>query len=111
MLLLVAGCAKSTESGIEVPADVPTLEFLKGLNPGPAIEEPAKLGRRCADADIGNGTLRILVFGLPSGGGGPPIDEETGYPEVRVAGCIVSSDFVVVVGAYNSAMREHFRAQ
>jgi hypothetical protein len=111
LLLLVAGCAKNMDNGRETNGHDPTLEFLRSLRPDSVVEEPAKMGRRYADADIGNGNNRILYFGEPWSAGKPLIDEETGYSVTVIAGCVVTKDFVVLVEAYNSAMREHFRTQ
>jgi hypothetical protein len=75
------------------------------------VEDPTKTGRRYAEADIGNGNNRILYFGPPWSAGKPLIEDETGYPVTVTAGCTLTKDFVLLVEAYNSAMREHFRSQ
>lgn len=88
-----------------------TLKFLVGLRPGDMVEGAGEKGRTHAEADIRRGLGRILYFGKPWSRGKPFVDDETGKPVVIVDGCLVTSNFVLFVNAYNEKVRAHFQAR
>lgn len=87
-----------------------TLAYFQSLQPDSEITEPETTGRRLAEADIAAERTRILYCGKPWSAGKPLIDDETGYRVEIMAGCTVSRNFVRLLDAYNSTMREHFTA-
>jgi hypothetical protein len=98
------------KTGDSVIRDV-TLQFLRRLRPDSALPTPAQSGRTFAEADIKSGINRILYYGPPWSAGKPLIDDDTGYPVHITAGCIVTTDFRLLVDEYNLTMRKHFQAR
>lgn len=83
-----------------------TMEFLQGLRPDSKLADPAVKGRELAEADIATGERRILYYGRPWSEGKALIDDESGLKVVIATGCVVTRDFVKLVEAYNTAMRD-----
>jgi len=70
------------------------------------LEEAKKRGQSTAAKDIQAGRLRILYGGPPGLPVKAPMDQETGYPLLKVKGDIVTEEFIVEMKGYNQAMRE-----
>jgi len=102
-MLTIAAVASPALAGEKSPIISPEM----GTNSSPKDIEAAKLqGAATATKDIKAGELRILYFGEPWSNGKPLVDEDTGYRVQIVAGCVVTSQFVAEVDAYNKTMRD-----
>jgi hypothetical protein len=101
--LIIAAVARPALAGEKSPIISPEM----GTNSSPKDIETAKLqGAATATKDIKAGELRILYFGEPWSNGKPLVDEATGYRVQILAGCVVTSQFVAEVEAYNKTMRD-----
>ena len=101
--LIIAVVARPALAGEKSPIISPEM----GTNSSPKDIEAAKLqGAATATKDIKAGELRILYFGEPWSNGKPLVDKATGYRVQIVAGCLVTSQFVAEVDAYNKTMRD-----
>lgn len=72
---------------------------------------PAEKGVQRAAEDIAFGKMKILQYGMPRSYDQPPVDEQSGLPIVMSMGCMMSSDQVAELDAYNETMRREAAAR
>lgn len=86
-----------------VPTDATPNENVVGTNRSSEYQTAYAQGQREAQENIAEGKPSIYTVGKP---GGQAIDEQTDFPLVAIAGCIVDDSIIGRRDGYNDRMRE-----
>jgi hypothetical protein len=86
-----------------VPTDATPNENVVGTNRSSEYQTAYAQGQREAQENIAQGKPSIYTVGKP---GGEAIDEQTGFPLVAIAGCIVDDSIIGRRDGYNDRIRQ-----
>lgn len=105
---VMAETASKRHAFPNVPTPVLSSEAKSVPNQSSEYQNAYAQGEREAQENIAKGEPSIYTFGKPGGSG---IDQQTGFPLVAIAGCVIDDSILGRSNGYNDTMREWAAAQ